>query len=778
MLLDEAGKEEDPFSEASLVSVKGYVPGLQISEGTWFGFEAKWHDDPKYGHQLAILKAPVFRGGMDANTVGNMLVTEGVSPILVEQLKNKLGSHLCQSLEKPDLLREVLEISSFEAEYLADRWRQITGKMRTLEMLNSLDLPRGKIGEVWALFGEETEKILLTNPWALVEVDGISFDKIDQVALDSGLGEDCPERHQGAVIFASRRGKSQGDLFMTSLGVLKETQKVLYGVEKRKVAEALAACHKDGRVVIDKRTREKMTAVYEPWFYDLEVDCASYLQERFSEACAEEDRESFSLLGGETALLVEAGESREKILWSAVKECSVQGGIQLSPEQSQGVYNGLWSPISILTGLPGTGKSTSMDVLVRILRATRTSFLLLAPTGIAAKRLGTLTKSMAYTIHRGLGARGTSRDERKSTYAGIVGERKAGRRGGGKEEFWSCSLGNPHSSQVIIVDEFSMVDQHLLFRILEGTRSDARLVFIGDAAQLPSVGPGNVLRDLIASKFFPVVSLTKIFRQEEQSDIVPAAHDIHAGRVPSVEVGSDFCLLPLQKEKDVLRGILKLVPRLFQKAREDGSTFQVLSPRHMGTLGVTNLNNKLRNLLNPGGPGKVELKLLEQVVREGDRVMVVRNNYKLGVFNGDIGKIVQISRKHKSLKVEIGGYSPPKQITFSVYEAGGHLRLAYACTVHKYQGLEVDTVVMPLVEGFRHQLQRNLLYTAVTRAKRRVFLVGSKRALEKAVKNNREVLRNTFFRERLEGVFSVEKVEEIEAATSKSEETFKTQAAQ
>ena len=273
-------------------------------------------------------------------------------------------------------------------------------------------------------------------------------------------------------------------------------------------------------------------------------------------------------------------------------------------------------------------------------------------------------------------------------------------------------------------------------------------MFVGDAAQLPSVGPGNVLRDLIKTGLFPTVSLTEIFRQEEKSDIVVAAHATVRGQMPDCNArkDSDFVLIGQGSEEETLAVVSSVVRRLYTQKRN----FQVLSPRHAGTLGVTNLNQVLRDIINPRAPGLTEMRLGSEVIREDDRVMVVKNNYSKGIFNGDVGKVVRLDRKAREIEIKLHG-PPVVHVRLGFAEAPRFLRLAYAMTIHKSQGQEYDVIVMPFVKGFWHQLQRNLFYTAITRARERVFLVGHRDAVERAVENNREDVRNTLFPERLLG---------------------------
>jgi len=293
-----------------------------------------------------------------------------------------------------------------------------------------------------------------------------------------------------------------------------------------------------------------------------------------------------------------------------------------------------------------------------------------------------------------------------------------------------------HPAQFVVVDESSMLDIEAFSRIVGALREDAHLVLMGDHAQLPSVGPGNVLRDLIGADCVPKVRLTEIFRQAETSDIVQAAHAIHAGEMP--EIGKDFSLITANSEDAALDIILKAVNKLYERE----SNFQVLSPRHKGIAGVTNLNSELRAMLNPAGQGCRQLRVASGHIREGDRVMITANDYTLGIYNGDVGKVSEIDLKNKFVRVKIHG-PVASYVSMDTKTANRLLRLAYAQTIHKSQGQEYDIIVMPILESFGRQLQRNLIYTAVTRARKKVILVGVASALHRAVLSNKESLRNS-----------------------------------
>jgi exodeoxyribonuclease V alpha subunit len=516
------------------------------------------------------------------------------------------------------------------------------------------------------------------------------------------------------------------------------------------MAQVLAECHKEGSLVLDRSTRPGTVAVYEPWMHFVETRGAELLTQRVETARLSQDPEPYlealKSVGPSTEAAVTMGCTLGEGVAVAVSEWGAAAKLNLGDEQREGVINALLHPVSILTGLPGTGKTTSLKAVVRILQDSSIPFLLCAPTGIAAKNLSAMTGAPASTIHRAFSAKGSGNDSRDTTYAGIVGESGGTKGDTGEHGVWGYDESHPYPAEVVIIDEASMVDQHLLYRLVACTAPNTRLVFVGDHAQLPSVGPGNVLRNLIESGRFPVVSLTEIYRQKGTSDIVHAAHAIHRGDVPNTDPPSDFVLLPLPTETDVHNAICRLAVKLYDKR----VNFQILSPRHGGAVGVTNLNASLRELLNPRVPGVQEVKRGSDVIRENDRIMIVKNNYAPDkmVFNGDVGKVSRVDHRKKMVRVKVFG-EPASDVDFKFSELGRHLRLAYACTVHKAQGLEYNTIVMPIVDGFHHQLQRNLLYTAVTRARERVFLIGTHSALTRAVSNAKEDLRDTLLVDRL-----------------------------
>lgn len=747
----------DPFGFSSAMSskegttVRGNVPGLEMKPGTWFGFEARWDHHSKYGTQLVIDRAPVLKGGWDTEKAINMLSSHGVGTRLCSALVDHFGDDLVEALADKERLQEVPSVTEFSAEHIVSRWQAVRSLFQSLQFLGEMQLPKRKIDQIYAHFGDEAQQRLSENPWDLVQIDGITFDQADEVARRLGLAMDSPHRIRGAALYTSKSRRGMGHLYLSSGDMVSGITGYAPEIKKKDIAQTLKDLHDENLMVIDNKTREGTVALYEPWFHQIEVDSAELLVERSLRAvirgeAQDEFLQKLATVGPKTKKAASRkGAKLKTVAKNAIKEWSEHGNISLSEMQLEGAVNALTESVSVLTGLPGTGKTTTLKTVVKVLQDAGIPFLLVAPTGIAAKRLSSVTGAEASTIHRAFGAQGMNLDTgRESTYAGVIG---LGERddSDGSQEDWGFSASQPHPAKVVVIDESSMVDQHLLFRVLTCTSRDCRVVFVGDAAQLPSVGPGNVLRDVISSGKFPVVDLREIFRQAEASDIVIAAHAINAGDVPSFEGKSkDFTFVEVRDESRVLETVTSAVMKLYERK----TNFQVLSPRHGGTLGVTNLNLHIRELLNPKTPALREMRIGQETVREGDRVMVSKNNYRYEIFNGDVGKVAGLDPKSKHVRIKIHG-PPPMEVRMTFKDAHTHLRMAYCMTVHKSQGQEYDVILMPWVNSFRHQLQRNLLYTAITRAKKKVILVGHPEAMKKAVDNNKVDARNTLFPDRL-----------------------------
>jgi exodeoxyribonuclease V alpha subunit len=743
MVLDDMGTK---------ITVKGNVIGLPLRIGSWFGFEAGWTTHPKFGKQLSITKAPIFDSVWNPDTAINMLVSHGIGEGVLRNIQFD-----CQSdADFLSALSDTAKLSglgcnAYTANHIVERWQYVRSYFSTLDFLSDLGLPSNKIKNIWEKFGEDSKVVLSENPWELVKVDGITFEQADSVAQFLGLSSDIPKRLRGLIIYLTRIQRVSGHLFL-STGNLVESCKFITE-DKVFIADTLKALSNSGDVVLDKL--DGITAIYDPWLYDLEVSSVSGLKDRLLHAAFDPDdttdyKKKLCSLGPKTRKLANRKKSTlYAIAESAVSEWGETSGIALSEMQKQGIINGLIEPVSIITGLPGTGKTLSLKAVVRFLQEMNVSFLLCAPTGIAAKNLTKVTGSIAYTIHRAFLASGVPATEeyRETSYAGFLGESDNDFGDSAQNQVWEYNPDNPHPADVIIIDESSMLDQHLIYRLLHCTKKACRIIFVGDAAQLPSVGPGNVLRDLIQSELFPVVSLTEIFRQKDTSDIIYAAHSIHKGEVPDFDSLKDFTLVEVADDNLIPEIMVKLATSMYNRHLN----FQMLSPKYSGVVGVTNLNQCLRGVLNPQVGGVQEIRIGNDTIRENDRIMVIRNDYRRGVFNGDVGRVVSIDSKSGITELKIFG-SPDLYVKISNAELPYIIRMAYTVTIHKIQGLEYDIIVMPIVDSFRHQLQRNLLYTAVTRAKKKVILLGTRSAVHKSVCNIQENRRNTLFCARLKKV--------------------------
>jgi len=711
------------------VTARGHFPAQNVVVGSWVSFAAKWVNHPQYGKQLSVTRSPIAIRTWDEQRVTSALSANGVGPQLRLQLRlhaESRGMTLSDMLDIGDLTGSGLDEMS--ALFVLTRWRALKAHLDAALFLSEAGVPSRVIGKVWSVLGEELEEKITTDPWVLVRVAGITFAEADEVARRLNVSLDNPGRINGAVQNAVQDVAKEGHTYALSGQVVNAVNKMMPGAEipASKIAAAIKDLHEQKQLVVE-RSASGAVALYDPWSHQMEVACAEALSRRNAEA---------------ESPLTEDLANIELDKWAQGRK------VTLTDTQRLAALRALTAPISVLTGLPGTGKTTTLQAAVSVLQDAEVPFLLVAPTGIAAKRLASVTGSDASTVHRAFAARGFKKDEeeREATYVGVVGSDQAKAGDDTKKQEWGFGPDNPHPARVVIVDESSMLDLHMLYRLIQGTMPTCRLVFVGDPFQLPSVGAGDVLRDLANSDVFAHTHLHEIFRQGNTSGIVLAAHAIHAGKMPDLD-RDDFKLIPASEEPDAGRIVMQIAKRLYDRK----ANFQVLSPRHAGDAGVTNLNEIIRMTINPPNPGRAERNLYGSVVREGDRIMVVKNDYDNGVYNGDVGKVQRINHQTKELDIHVfaGSGAPRQVVRYDLKKGTPPIRLAYAQTVHKSQGQEYDVIVVPMLKSFGWQLQRNLLYTAITRAKQRVLVVGESEAVWKAVQNDKANKRNTLLSERL-----------------------------
>lgn len=682
------------------VKAKGNIYGLTaLYQGTHIKLRGKWGHSQKYGKEFQIQTWEPWAEDEHAVREFLRLCVDGFNDYqIIDAIVGRYGMDTFRELTaNPKAVLESAPDVSVEAlERAVLGWERALAQRDLSAMLRDGGLGGHEVQAAMVRFGMEAAKVIADNPFRLMEVPGLSFAKVDKLALHLGVEYRDPRRLQGAVLWALQEASRQGHLYLRrgelNLHIGDLMQKELMaplplGDEPAKMYnEAVLSLLKQKSVVLDPDS-----GLYLPALHTYERKSAVLLSKLLLESRLESDLDAF----------LESYERTNKI--------------QLSEAQRRAVQLLTTHRGVVITGLPGTGKTTVLRAVVRFLEEAKLTFHLMAPTGIAAKRLSSVTGHDASTIHRALKFDGKS---------------------------WGHYESNRFLTDAVVLDEASMMDQELFYRLLSAVRPETRLVLVGDDAQLPSVGPGNVLRELIDCQAVPHVRLTEIFRQSVKGEIVTSSHKINSGKVPDLtnsNAESEFRFVRLSDEDEILRLIVAMAVKL--KARD--ANFQVLSPKYDGIVGVDNLNEKLRDALNPEGP--MEWVKGQQRFRKGDRLMIVQNDYDLGVYNGDVGKLWEIGKEGVVVKIHGIGDESDQLIPFKAATAMAKLRLAYAITAHKSQGSEFDTIIMPIVRSQGRMLQRNLLYTAVTRAKKRVWLIGEETAIQKAVDNNKVVKRNTVF---------------------------------
>lgn len=680
-------------------AARGNIHGLsQIKQGVSIRFVGSWKTHPKYGRQFSIQSwEPWGANNADKVTFLNTCVPGFLdtkfTTALVQACKDETFSLLTEGGSLQDNPPPDLDVVKLSDAILG--WQSSLATRDLSEVLSAGGISASDIRSAIIRFGTDAASVIRANPFRLMEVPGLSFARVDRLAVSQGVAPNDPRRLEGAILWALQDAALQGHLYLQRgelSGRISDLfrQHDLLGVhgssDLNSNLEAATKALVDRKALILSEGR----GVYLPEFHHFELESARLLAAKLVPSPISVDLQAF----------LEDYERRNKITLSEAQRCAVQ---KLSE-----------SRVLVLTGLPGTGKTTAVRALVRLFEDAKLSFTLMAPTGIAAKRLSSLTGHPASTVHRALKYDGTS---------------------------WGHGEHNRYIVDGVIVDEMSMVDMELFFRLLSSLQPETMVVLVGDDAQLPSVGPGNVLRELVECSAVPSVRLTQIFRQSAKGAIVSNSHKINGGSMPQFGDPKDDSEFKFVRSSDEER-IADFVVEMASKLKSRNENFQVLAPKYDGLVGVNNLNLRLRDRLNPEGPK--EWKSGDLHFRLGDRLMVIRNDYKLGVYNGDVGKLMAIYDDSLVVKIHGAGEGGVDlSVKFSTDAAEEKLRLAYAITVHKSQGSEFDTVILPIVRSQGRMLQRNLLYTAITRARKRVWLLGEESAIQQAVLNNKVVQRNT-----------------------------------
>ena len=725
-----------------LTTIVGTLPGVHVGE--LLSVEGEWEKDPKYGRQLHVTsftqRLPASIEGI-TRYLGSGLI-KGVGPKKAQRIVENFGEQTLAIIEQqPERLSEVKGISVKDREQIAKSWAEQSEIKELHLFLQSHDVSMNLATRIYKQYGQESIKVVRENPYKLAQDKiGIGFRTADDIAVKLGLPLDSIERIvTGLKYVLTQAANEDGHCYLPENELIRRASEILQAPNEL-ISTAMEQLRGDRDVFVEPPL---------PAQVDVSPQAADD-QEPLNDWSAVEEATPQQRIyfgpfwhaeNGSARILRTLLRSHSKLPpvsqrhWDAVFNYLAQNrNMLLTEKQRTAVQMAYNSKVSILTGGPGTGKSTSIRALLMVLRKSKIEVALAAPTGRAAKRLTEATGAVGFqakTLHRLL------------EYAP-------------HDNTYQRNEENPLPYKFVIVDEVSMVDILLFYHLLKALPPDAHLLLVGDADQLPPVGPGNVLRDLLRSGAIPSVVLTELFRQAQQSQIVVNAHRINAGQMPSLkrESGGDFFFVaeedPIRAQHLVLDFVQRRIPTHYHL--NPMTDIQVLSPMYKGPVGVTSLNEELQARLNPNA--FVSLEWGGRVLRLGDKVMQVRNDYDKDVFNGDVGWIRTIDRENSTIKVEFLEEAGPLLVSYNFHELD-ELVLAYAVTVHKSQGSEYPAIVLTLVNQHYMLLQRNLLYTAITRAKRLCVIVGQSRALEAAVRNNRVALRNTGLAERLSALARV-----------------------
>ena len=658
----------------------------------------------------------------------------GVGPSLAARIVKKFGADAFRVIEEePERLAQIKGISERKAMEISAQVEGKRGMREAMIYLQRYGISNTMAVKIYKTYEMDLYRILEENPYQLAEdIDGIGFRRADELATRIGIRMDSDFRIRSGILYAIQLAVAEGHTWLPGRELLARAARLLELPEEH-VSIQIPNLAMDKKLVIRQLEGKGGTGpiedscVYASSFFYAELACARMLLDLNLDMRPE---------GGISS-------KEEGKLLEDIGELALKQGIELEELQQRAVLESVKHGIMILTGGPGTGKTTTINTMIRYFEGEGMDILLAAPTGRAAKRMTEATGYEARTIHRLLEPNGMPGEEDSALK--------------GREGRFERNESNPLETDVVIVDEMSMVDIHLFQSLLKAVTPGTRLILVGDVNQLPSVGPGQVLRDLIESGAFAVVELNKIFRQAGESDIVVNAHRINEGKPIALDNKSrDFFFLEREKVQVIYKHMVQLIREMLPRYVQAGPLdIQVLTPTRKGSLGVEMLNQILQAQLNPKGQSKKEYQSGETLFREGDKVMQTKNNYQLewevvgsfgipvdhgvGIFNGDMGILKEIDEYGQTVLVEFDDH---RCVTYT-HEQMAELELAYAITIHKSQGSEYPAVIMPLLGGPRMLFNRNLLYTGVTRAKSCVTILGSRQVVEDMIANESEAKRYT-----------------------------------
>ena len=672
---------------------------------------------PSYGQQFKV-KEYEIKQPEDVVSIERYLSSgaiKGVGQVMAGRIVKKFGEDTFRIMEEePERLTEIKGISERIARQIAAQVQEKRGMRRAMLFLQELDIGTNLAVKIYAFYGDRVFEVIKNNPYQLVEdIKGVGFFTADEIALKAKIAPDSQFRIRSGILYSLSQAQAEGHMYLPYERLVSKSRELL-NIEEEELGLQLENLIMEGKLIEKQEEGEKK--IFSSYSYFVELDCARRLCELDVDGLDEEEKlpDTFRSIEGRNEIELDEKQRRAAVI-----------------SASRGV--------SVITGGPGTGKTTIIKILLKYFDAAGMDVELAAPTGRAAKRMTEATGYEARTIHRMLEIGG----EDISSF--------------GRNE------DNPIEADVVIIDEMSMVDIFLFHALLRAISVGTRLILVGDACQLPSVGPGSVLKDIIQSGRISVSTLDKIFRQAAESDIVMNAHRINHGEHLLMDNASrDFFFLQRQDPEVIIEALVYLITKKlppYVQARPE--EIQIMTPMKKGILGVENLNKVLQQRLNPAKPGLGELVSGEVTYRVGDKVMQIKNDYQLeweicgkygisidkgmGIFNGDVGVVDSIDSQAGIVRVR---FDENRMVNYNHMQLE-ELEHAYAITIHKSQGSEYPAVILPLLQGPQMLMNRNLLYTAVTRARKCVMIVGSRQVVDNMIDNKNEQVRFTALRERI-----------------------------
>lgn len=716
--------------DEGLIAVVGNLG--DVNEGERLSLRGGWITSPKYGRQFkaAMCERSMPETESEISAYLGSGVIKGIGPAIAKKIVKQFGTEALDIIDNDCMQLTVIKgITSDKALYISNEYHKITGVNEVIKFLGEYNFGPAHAISVWSAFEHDSIKQIKTNPYILC-TSGIDIDfrSVDRMAADLGFDAENSDRVRAGIVYVLHENANAGHTCLPT-EKLRESVCDNLGIERRQFESCLDDCEEKDWVV--RITLGKREFVYLPEYYLAETYIAKKL-----------------------AFMLRTSAQYEKDYSDEIRGVEFSENIQYEDLQRAAISACLTGSVFILTGGPGTGKTTTLNGVIKILKAQKKRILLCAPTGRAAKRMSDLTGEPARTIHRLLEVDFTAKGELK----------------------FKRNETNPLPADVVIADEMSMVDALLMCSLVRAIKPTSKFIMVGDSNQLPSVGAGNVLKDLIASHYIPSVELKEIFRQAAQSLIVTNAHRIVNGEFPVLDDRqNDFFFMNKSLESD----IAELVIQLAKQRLPDTYGFspiddiQVLCPTKMGMAGTKELNKQLQSALNPPSQNKAELKFFDVIFRTGDKVMQTKNDYDVlwtknnekgsGIFNGDIGIIRSVDRFSQNVTIDFEG-----RVAIYTSEMLRRLEHAYAITIHKSQGSEYDAVIIPITAFTHNLLYRNLLYTGVTRAKKMIIVIGTKELVKTMVDNNRKMLRYSLLRPLLEKEMNHKDTEETDDEKTQS----------